>query len=150
MNNHTITGSASADIPPQVLRTFTVQEVAKRLDHAVLRPEYTAIDLAEQAAMCVAHGVGCICVRPVDVATAARLVLDKGVVVSSVIGFPHGNHRREVVALEARLAIEDGARTRYGDAYECFFLWRRRDRAILHSCSRSRGGTAWGHGQGHS
>jgi len=110
VNNHTITGSASADIPPQVLRSFTVQEVAKRLDHAVLRPEYTAIDLAEQAAMCVAHGVGCICVRPVDVATAARLVLDQGVVVSSVIGFPHGNHRREVVALEARLAIEDGAR----------------------------------------
>lgn len=89
---------------------FTAAAVARALDHAVLRPEYTSRDLAAHAAMCVDRGVGCICVRPCDVAAAARLVAGSPVAVASVIGFPHGSHRPETKALEARLALADGAR----------------------------------------
>jgi deoxyribose-phosphate aldolase len=89
---------------------FTAAAVARTLDHAVLRPEYTSGDLAAHAAMCVDRGVGCICVRPCDVAAAARLVAGSPVAVASVIGFPHGSHRPETKALEARLALADGAR----------------------------------------
>jgi deoxyribose-phosphate aldolase len=89
---------------------FTAAAVARALDHAVLRPEYTSRDLAAHAAMCVERGVGCICVRPCDVAAAARLVAGSPVAVASVIGFPHGSHRPETKALEARLALADGAR----------------------------------------
>ena len=88
----------------------TVPEVAALLDHAVLKPTFTAADLAAQAAMCVARGVGCLCVRPCDVAAAARHVAGSPVVVAGVIGFPHGGHRPETKALEARLAVADGAR----------------------------------------
>ena len=88
----------------------TAADVALALDHAVLKPEYTRDDLVRHAAMCVARGVGCLCVRSVDVAAAARLVAGSPVVVASVIGFPHGSQRPEVKALEARLAIADGAR----------------------------------------
>ena len=89
---------------------LTAAAVARALDHAVLRPEYTSGDLAAHAAMCVDRGVGCICVRPCDVAAAARLVAGSPVAVASVIGFPHGSHRPETKALEARLALADGAR----------------------------------------
>jgi deoxyribose-phosphate aldolase len=89
---------------------FTAAAVARALDHAVLRPEYTSSDLAAHAAMCVNRGVGCICVRPCDVAAAARLVAGSPVTVASVIGFPHGSHRPETKTLEARLALADGAR----------------------------------------
>jgi deoxyribose-phosphate aldolase len=89
---------------------FTTAAVARALDHAVLRPEYTSSDLAAHAAMCINRGVGCICVRPCDVAAAARLVTGSPVAVASVIGFPHGSHRPETKALEARLALADGAR----------------------------------------
>jgi deoxyribose-phosphate aldolase len=89
---------------------FTTAAVARALDHAVLRPEYTSADLAANATMCVDRGVGCICVRPCDVAAAARLVAGSPVTVASVIGFPHGSHRPETKALEARLALADGAR----------------------------------------
>jgi deoxyribose-phosphate aldolase len=89
---------------------FTAAAVARALDHAVLRPEYTSRDLAAHAAMCVERGVGCICVRSCDVAAAARLVAGSTVAVASVIGFPHGSHRPETKALEARLALADGAR----------------------------------------
>jgi len=88
----------------------TVADVARVLDHAVLKPEFTAADLAAHAAMCAARGVGCICVRSCDVAAAAKFVAGSPVVVASVIGFPHGAQRSEVKALESRLAIADGAR----------------------------------------
>ena len=84
--------------------------VARVLDHAVLKPEFSAADLATHAAMCVSRGVGCLCVRSCDVAEAVRLVTGSPVVVAAVIGFPHGAVRPEVKALEARLAIADGAR----------------------------------------
>ncbi|MFM7244875.1 MAG: deoxyribose-phosphate aldolase [Planctomycetaceae bacterium] len=85
-------------------------DVAKSLDHAVLKPEFSRADLATHAAMCVARGVGCLCVRSCDVAAAARLVAGSPVVVAAVIGFPHGAQRPEVKAVESRLAIADGAR----------------------------------------
>jgi len=88
----------------------TVADVAKTLDHAVLKPEYTAADLATHAAMCVSRGVGCICVRSGDVAAAVKLVAGSPVVVASVIGFPHGACPAAVKALESRLAIAAGAR----------------------------------------
>ena len=88
----------------------TVADVARVLDHAVLKPELTAADLARHAAMCVSRGVGCLCVRSCDAAEAVRLVANSPVVVAAVIGFPHGAQRPEVKALEARLAIADGAR----------------------------------------
>ena len=84
--------------------------VAVTLDHAVLKPEFSRADLAKHAAMCVAKGVGCLCVRSCDVAAAAKLVAGSPVVVAAVIGFPHGAQRPEVKALESRLAIADGAR----------------------------------------
>jgi deoxyribose-phosphate aldolase len=90
--------------------TRTAAAVARLLDHAVLKPEYAAADLAKHARMCVARGVGCLCVRSSDVAEAVRLVAGSPVVVAAVIGFPHGAVRPEVKALEARLAIADGAR----------------------------------------
>lgn len=88
----------------------TTASVARMLDHAVLKPELTAADLARHARMCIDRGVGCLCVRSCDVAAAARLVAGTPVVVAAVIGFPHGAQRPEVKALEARLAIADGAR----------------------------------------
>jgi deoxyribose-phosphate aldolase len=41
---------------------------------------------------------------------AAKQLAGSGVIPSVVIGFPHGAHRPEVKALEAQLAIEDGAK----------------------------------------
>ena len=90
--------------------TRTAADVARTMDHAVLKPEFSSADLARHAGMCVERGVGCLCVRSCDVAEAVRLVAGSPVVVAAVIGFPHGAVRPEVKALEARLALADGAR----------------------------------------
>lgn len=88
----------------------TITDVARLLDHAVLKPDYGSADLAEHARMCVDRGVGCLCVRSCDVAEAVRLIGGSPVVVAAVIGFPHGAVRPEVKAIEARLAVADGAK----------------------------------------
>lgn len=92
------------------MKTYTVSEVAATLDHAVLKPDFTDATIATHARMCLARGVKSMCVRPSDVALAAKHLAGSAVMVSVVIGFPHGHHRPEVKALEAALAIQDGAR----------------------------------------
>ena len=88
---------------------ITKERVAKMMDHAVLKPAMTDVDIRKNAAMCVARGVGDLCVRPTDAALAAKLVKGSGTTLTVVIGFPHGASRSEVKALEAKLAIDDGA-----------------------------------------
>ena len=92
------------------MKTYTVSEVAATLDHAVLKPNFTDADIEMHAKMCIARGVKSMCVRPCDVALAAQCLAGSQVLVSVVIGFPNGHHLPEVKALEASLAIRDGAR----------------------------------------
>ena len=88
---------------------FTREQVAETIDHAVLKPVATTQDVIDGARMCKERGVGNFCVRPTDVALAAAELKRCPTTVACVIGFPHGSNRPEVKALEARLAIEDGA-----------------------------------------
>jgi len=92
------------------MKPYTVAEVAATIDHAVLKPNFTAADVEKHAAMCKARGVKSMCVRPCDVVLAAKCLAGSDVLVSVVVGFPHGHHRPEVKALEGELAIRDGAR----------------------------------------
>ena len=88
---------------------FTKKDVAKTIDHSVLKPFATDKDIVDGCRMSKKWGVASMCVRPTDVALAAKELKNSEVGVSAVIGFPHGSNRPEVKALEAKLAIEDGA-----------------------------------------
>jgi len=88
---------------------YTAKQVAATLDHAVLKPFATDQDIIDNAKLCAKYEVASLCVRPTDVALAAKQLEGSGVDPSAVIGFPHGSNRPEVKALEAKLAIEDGA-----------------------------------------
>jgi deoxyribose-phosphate aldolase len=90
--------------------TWTRKKVAKTLDHAALKANMTDKDIAEACQLGRKYGVATVCVRPSDVPLAARELAGSDVKVSAVIGFPHGAHRAETKALEARLAIRDGAK----------------------------------------
>jgi deoxyribose-phosphate aldolase len=92
------------------MTTYTEAEVARRIDHAVLKPEMTDEDVRRNAAMCRERGVGCLCVRPCDVALAAKELEGSETIPAGVIGFPFGYNRTEAKALEAELAVADGAR----------------------------------------
>jgi deoxyribose-phosphate aldolase len=89
---------------------WTREQVAKTIDHAALKPFFTDADIRAACRLGKKYGVASVCVRASDVVLAAQELAGSEVVPSAVIGFPHGAHRPEVKALEARLAIADGAR----------------------------------------
>jgi deoxyribose-phosphate aldolase len=88
---------------------MTPLELAHYIDHTVLKP-----DAAEQAIqqLCVEarqHRFVSVCVQPCWVSLAAALLEDSGVLVCTVIGFPHGANTTVVKAFEAEEAIRQGA-----------------------------------------
>jgi len=87
---------------------YTRQQVAKTIDHAVLKPNMTDDDLKKNAAKCIEMGVFSMCVKPCDVKATAELLKGSGVKVSCVLSFPHGADASEVKVFQAQKAIEDG------------------------------------------
>ncbi len=87
---------------------YTKEQVAKTIDHAVLKPEMTDSDLKANAEMCIQNNVFSMCVKPCDVKTAADLLKNSDVKVSCVLSFPHGADATPVKAFQAKQAIEDG------------------------------------------
>jgi len=87
---------------------YTKKQVAKTIDHAVLKPEMTDNDLKNHAQMCIENDVFSMCVKPCDIAAAAGLLKNSDVKVSCVLSFPHGADATPVKAFQAKQAIEDG------------------------------------------
>lgn len=85
------------------------EQVAKTIDHSLLRPELTRQDIEEGCALAARYHVASVCVRPCDVALAASLLADSDVEVGTVVGFPHGSNTTEVKVAETRQAIAEGA-----------------------------------------
>jgi deoxyribose-phosphate aldolase len=87
----------------------TVAEVAKMIDHSLLRPQLTTPDIEAGCALAARYQVASVCVRPCDVPLAVTLLDGTGVLVGTVAGFPHGSTATPVKVAETRLAIEQGA-----------------------------------------
>ncbi len=88
---------------------LTAKDIAKMIDHSLLRPELTVRDVIEGCQLAAEYDVATVCVKPCDVATAKQVLLDTDVLVTTVVGFPHGSNLTETKLLEAELAIRDGA-----------------------------------------
>ena len=87
----------------------TVREIAKMLDHSLLKPELTVEQMVAGCGLARRYGLAAACVKPSEVARAAEELAGSGVLATTVVGFPHGANRTEVKVLEAELAIRDGA-----------------------------------------
>ena len=88
---------------------LTYTEIAKTIDHSLLRPELELDTVADGVRLAVRYDVASATVRPMDVALAAGLVAGTGVLVSTVVGFPHGSSTTATKAFEAERALDDGA-----------------------------------------
>jgi deoxyribose-phosphate aldolase len=88
---------------------LTYEDVARTIDHSLLRPELDDTFIAEGCAVAAKYRVASVCCRPADVARAAQLLAGTGVAVGTVIGFPHGGTTTETKVFEAVGALRDGA-----------------------------------------
>ncbi|WP_254857640.1 deoxyribose-phosphate aldolase [Protofrankia sp. BMG5.30] len=114
------TGGTGATVPgpPAAPRR---SELARMIDHTLLRPEATGEEILALCGEATELGVGAVCVAPTHVYLAAAAARrgrpkderaaadDPAFAVASVIGFPHGTHLTAVKAQEARRAVADGA-----------------------------------------
>ena len=87
----------------------TYRQVAKAIDHSLLRPELTLSDVEKGCDLAARYQVASVCVRPADVVLAARLLQGSEVAVGTVVGCPHGSHKTTTKVFEAREALADGA-----------------------------------------
>lgn len=88
---------------------YTLEELAKSIDHSLLQPTMTDSDLEEGCRQAVEYGAASVCIKPYYVSRAAQLLAGTGVAVGTVIGFPHGGSVTEVKRYETEVACKDGA-----------------------------------------
>jgi len=102
-----------AELTPELLADLLARvserDIAKTIDHSLLRPELDDAFVADGCRLAADYDVASVCVRPVDVARARAILAGTAVAVGTTIGFPHGNHATATKVLEARQALADGA-----------------------------------------
>lgn len=83
-------------------------DLAKYIDHSILKPDHTLKDLEEQVTMCIRKGVYAVCVNSFWVKDAAKISNGK-LTICSVVAFPFGAERKEDKLYSALKALENGA-----------------------------------------
>lgn len=85
------------------------EELAKMIDHTILKPEAGAEELKKVCEEAAKYGFASVCINPCNVAKASELLKGSSVKVCTVIGFPLGANTSAVKAFEAKEAVENGA-----------------------------------------
>jgi deoxyribose-phosphate aldolase len=91
-------------------KTITYEQLAKVIDHSLLRPELTEADVLAGCELAARYHVASVCVKPCHVPLAKEALRESDVIVSTVIGFPHGSNLSAIKVAEAQLAMDQGAR----------------------------------------
>ena len=90
-------------------KTITYEQLAKVIDHSLLRPELTEADVLAGCELAARYHVATVCVKPCHVQLAREALTDSDVLVSTVVGIPHGSNLTAIKVAEAQMAMEDGA-----------------------------------------
>jgi len=88
---------------------MTVEELAGRIDHTLLKPEATAFQIEALCREAIEFRVASVCVTSARVGLATKLLHQSGVPVCSVIGFPSGAMITNSKVAEALSAAAMGA-----------------------------------------
>ncbi len=88
--------------------SYAYADVAKMIDHSLLRPSLAVSELEAGCRLARAYDVASVCILPYYLKRCAELLAGSAVVPSTTIGFPHGGHATSVKVFEARQALADG------------------------------------------
>jgi deoxyribose-phosphate aldolase len=89
---------------------FTNIELARAIDHTILKPETTTRDIVKLCAEAREYGFKAVCVQPSYVGLCVKELKDSEVCIATVIGFPQGASCKEVKVFEAKCALNSGAK----------------------------------------
>lgn len=88
---------------------YTLKQVAKTIDHSLLKPEMTRAEVAAGCEIAKKYDVASVCCKPSDVEFCVQLLKGTDVAVGTVVGFPHGSSATETKVFETKLAVSQGA-----------------------------------------
>ncbi|GAA1465019.1 deoxyribose-phosphate aldolase [Microbacterium thalassium] len=80
-------------------------ELARTVDHTLLKPEATTADIEATIAEAADLGAYSVCLSP----SALPVTVPEGLKLAVVCGFPSGKHHSEIKAAEAALSASQGA-----------------------------------------
>ena len=89
---------------------MTLRELAALIDHTALKPEATLDQIQQLCREALTHGFASVCIHPVFVSAASRLLDGSPVKVCTVVGFPLGANTSVAKGFETREALRLGAR----------------------------------------
>ena len=89
--------------------TITYSQLAKTIDHSLLRPDMPEVEVIEGCKLADRYHVATVCVKPCHVELAARQLTDSDVDICTVVGFPHGSSTTDSKVFETRDAVNNGA-----------------------------------------
>ena len=98
----------SANHPAPEALPAGAAELARYVDHTLLKPEATADDVTALVEEGARLGVFSVCISPTFVAHAVEVAAGR-LAVATVCGFPSGKHLSEIKAAEAARSVADGA-----------------------------------------
>ena len=90
-------------------KTITYAQLAKVIDHSLLRPELTEQEVIDGCKLAARYNTATVCVKPCHVRLAAEALRGTDVKTSTVVGFPHGSNLTATKVAEAQSAMDDGA-----------------------------------------
>lgn len=87
----------------------TYKEIAEMIDHSLLKPTLTDQDIIDGCNLAKEYQVASVCVRPSDLPLCRQILAGSDVLLTTVIGFPHGTTTTKTKVAESAEAIENGA-----------------------------------------
>ena len=88
---------------------YSYKQVAKTIDHSLLKPEMTRNEVKEGCEIAKKYDVASVCCKPSDVSFCTEILRGSDVLVGTVVGFPHGSSTTSTKVFETKEAIKDGA-----------------------------------------
>jgi len=96
-------------VPEISIDNLTERDIAKTIDHSLLKPELDDAFVEDGCRLAAEYDVASVCVPPVHVRRAAAILAGTDVAVGTVVGFPHGYATTETKVDETRQALAGGA-----------------------------------------
>ncbi len=105
-----IIGAGAERISARGVRASDVpQDIAKYIDHTLLKPDATPQEIEKLCKEAREYGFAAVCVNPPFVKQCDDLLRGSDVAIAVVVGFPLGAHTTATKVFETEQAIVDGA-----------------------------------------
>ncbi len=88
---------------------YTKEQLAKFMDHTLLKPDATRGQLEKLCSEAREYGTFSVCINPCNLKPASELLEGSGVKLCTVVGFPLGQMTSEAKAFETSEAVFAGA-----------------------------------------